>query len=166
MTVLTVAARRGLALVAALVLTGGLLAEPVAAAKSTNCHVKCQVVNVSSHRSFGTLQAAVDAASAGDTLRVKGTCVGSTTIAKDLAITGKSGRGYGPATLDGDHTGRVLTISEGVTAALTGLRITNGTATGGGGINNHGTLTLVRSVVTGNDRRRDLERGVAASEAS
>ena len=81
---------------------------------------------------------------------MKGTCVGSTTITKDLAITGKSNPGFGPAALDADHAGRVLTISAGVTVTLTGLTIASGTATTGRGIHSDGTLTLVDSVVAGN----------------
>jgi hypothetical protein len=93
-----------------------------------------------------TLQAAVDAASAGDTLRVKGTCVGSTTITKDLAITGKP-----KATLDANHAGRVLTMS-GAAVTLTGLTITNGTADWGAGIAILGLrpVSVIDSVISGN----------------
>ena len=64
---------------------------------------------------------------------------------------------YG-ATLDGNGAGSTLTISSGDVKVF-GLRITNGTGTDpcspdgcvvGGGIYNHGALTLVRSSVDGN----------------
>lgn len=151
MMVLPSAARRGVALAATLALAGALLAEPAAAAKPT----KCLLTDLTAHRSFAMLQAAVDAASPGDTLQVKGTCVGNATIAKDLTIIGQSNPGFGPATLDGKNAGRVLTISAGAMVALTGLTITNGTAAAGGGIYSDGILTLIRSSVTGNTAGSD-----------
>ena len=129
MTSLSGTSRRIAALGAALVLAATVFVTPVAAAKPT-CHVE----NVASHTSFRSLQAAVQAAPSGAELRVKGTCVGNTTIVKDLAIRGKSNGGFGPATLDGAGAGRVLTIQGGVTVTLDGLLVTNGNATFGGGI--------------------------------
>jgi hypothetical protein len=64
----------------------------------------CRVVNTSVHRAYPTLQDAVDASTtlSGNTLSVRGTCVGSTSIPdKDLTITGKSSPGFGQATLEG-----------------------------------------------------------------
>ena len=121
--------RRIAVLGAALVLAAMVFVTPVAAAKPT-CHVE----NVASHTSFRNLQAAVQAAPSGAELRVKGTCVGNTTIVKDVAIRGKSNGGFGPATLDGASAGRVLTIHRGVRVTLDGLIVTNGNATFGGGI--------------------------------
>src|SRR5438067_1212009 len=58
---------------------------------------------------YDTLQAAVDAASAGDTLKVGGTCYGDTTISKTLSIVG-----HGKATLNGANNatsqGSVVTV--------------------------------------------------------
>ncbi len=138
--------RRGAALGAALCVLGAVAVCPVAAASEPRCHV----VDLDAGASFKALQAAVNAATAGDTLRVQGTCVGSTVIAKDLAFVGKSNRGLGPATLDGGHAGRVLRIETGVTVMITGLTITNGAAAEGAGILNLGRLTLTTSRVTGN----------------
>ncbi len=121
--------RRIALLGAALVLAATVFVTPVAAAKPT-CHVE----NVASHISFRSLEAAVQAAPSGAELRVKGTCVGNTTIAKDVVIRGKSNGGFGPATLDGAGAGRVLTIQGGVTVTLDGLNVANGHATYGGGI--------------------------------
>ena len=151
MTVLSVAARRGLGLAAGVVLAGALLAAPVAAAKPTKCHI----VDVGTHRDFSTLQAAVDAAAPGATLRVKGTCVGTTTIIKDLAVTGESKPGVGTATLDGNGAGTVLTIAGGV-VSVTGLTITGGNATFGGGVAallldlGGPDVTVTRSMITHN----------------
>jgi nitrous oxidase accessory protein NosD len=114
----------------------------------------CLVVNAGQHTRYETLQSAVDAANAGDLLRVDGVCVGSTTIVKSLTIVG-----HAKATLDGADAGRVLTIGDyglattGVTVTMRDLVITHGfTQTHGGGIGLvHGTnLTLTRSTVIGN----------------
>jgi hypothetical protein len=109
----------------------------------------CLVVNLSGvGGSWSTLQAAQNAASAGDTLGVKGTCVGSTTISKNLTITGAST--LGRATLDGNNAGSVLTVNSGV-VTLNGLTITNGNGGAGGGIfNNGGALIVNNSSVNGN----------------
>ena len=153
MTSLSGTPRRNAVLGAALVLAATVFVTPVAAAKPT-CHVE----NVASHTSFRSLQAAVQAAPSGAELRVKGTCVGNTTIVKDLAIRGKSNGGFGPATLDGAGAGRVLTIHGGVTVTLDGLIVTNGNATFGGGIatvfdlGNPGlnVVTVINSVIRHN----------------
>jgi predicted outer membrane repeat protein len=122
---------------------------------------KCLVVGAGG--SFGTLQEAVDAASAGDTLKVKGTCYGDVSISKDLTIVGQSNPGFGPATLNGGNSatsqGAVVTVNTGFTVVITDVTITGGydtesslTDTGGegGGIVDHGLLTLNNSTVIGN----------------
>ena len=155
--------RRIAVLGAALVVAATVFVTPVAAAKPT-CHVE----NVASHTSFRSLQAAVQAAPSGAELRVKGTCVGNTTIVKDLAIRGKSNGGFGPATLDGASAGRVLTIHGGVTVTLDGLIVTNGNATFGGGIatvfdlDNPGlnVVTVIDSVIRDNSAT-DYGGGIA-----
>jgi hypothetical protein len=57
------------------------------------------------------LQTAQNAASAGDTLLVRGTCVGTTKISKDLTINGQGSGGtvqlYDSSTIGGNHTGFV-----------------------------------------------------------
>ena len=78
------------------------------------------------------LQEAVDAAAAGDVLTVKGTCVGNTTVSKDLTILGKNKK----ATLDGNGSGTVLTVVPTIvwpppdvpdlTVTVDSLTITNG----------------------------------------
>jgi hypothetical protein len=73
----------------------GLLGMPVlallvwapaaAAAKGSNC----LIANQASKSSYTSLQTAQNAASDGDTLLVRGTCVGTTKISKDLTINGQ-----------------------------------------------------------------------------
>jgi len=150
---LSVTVRGNLAIVVALVLACAMLAAPVAAAKPAKCHV----VNVGTGRVAATLQAAVDAAPAGASLRVKGTCVGSTLIAKDVAITGFANKAFGRPTLDGADAGRVLTVTGAATVTLRGLFITNGSADHGGGIATivdfrygRSVVTVIESVISGN----------------
>jgi hypothetical protein len=83
--------------------------------------------------SGGDLKAKIEAASSGDTILVKGTCVGNFMI-NDKSLTIK---GNPTATLDGDDVFRPLGITlSGQVVHLTGLKVTGGVATsvGGGGI--------------------------------
>jgi len=64
-----------------------------------------------------------------------------------LTITGPTGG----ITLDANHNSRILTISGGVTASLSGLTLSNGVAVHtGGGILNNGTLMLTSCTLSGN----------------
>jgi hypothetical protein len=101
---------------------------------------------------FGTVQAAVDAASPGARLVVSGTCRGSTVVAKNLTLAGST-FGVNRPVLSGGGTVRVLRIEPEATVALTDLIIRDGNAaagSGGGGIQNVGTLTATRVLVTRN----------------
>jgi len=120
---------------------------------------KCLVVNTTSGGAFDDLQAAVDAAGAGDMLKLKGTCHntarGGIRIGKNLAITGQSNNGFGPATVafafDGLARSAAVRIDAGANVTLTGLTITRGVGSfGGGGISVLGTLVLTDSVVSDN----------------
>jgi hypothetical protein len=98
------------------------------------------------------LQTAINAASSGATLLVKGTCAGHFSIPKNLTLSGSPS-----ATLNGQGTGRPLTISAGVTVTLNNLTITGGYLTaggppgaGGGIFSFNATLTLNNCVVTNN----------------
>ncbi len=53
-------------------------------------------------------------------------------------------------TIDAGGKSRVFVVDSGVTAALSGLSITGGSATAGGGLANHGTVTLADCTVSGN----------------
>ena len=111
----------------------------------------CLVSNERTELGSRSLQDGIDAAAPGDMLFVKGTCVGISTITKDLRLKGVSNPVFGDATLDGDALGSVLTVSGPVTVGINGLTISNGSATEGGGIFNwYGTVALGDSVVRGN----------------
>ena len=106
-------------------------------------------------RTFDSLQEAIDAAHPGDTLIVRGTCHGISTIGKSLTLVGNSDGHLAEPTLDGDRLGSVLTIDGRVTVAVKGLTIVDGKALafgrGGGGIaNRRGTLTVTGSTISGN----------------
>jgi hypothetical protein len=120
----------------------------------------CQVTNTRSGRSLGpgsgsVLQVAIDAARTGDTLRVRGVCIGEYTISKPLSLVGVTTDRA--ATLQG-RVGRTVVTTTGRPVSLTGLRITHRTTaatTGTGrGILNRGTLALSTSTVTGNGADR------------
>ncbi len=107
------------------------------------------ITDQETHASYTSLQAAEIAASPGDTLSATGTCTGTTSITKNLTITGG-------ATLDGDQEGSVLTIDYGVTVTISSLTITGGSADVGGGILNFGSVTVTGgSQITGNTARVD-----------
>jgi hypothetical protein len=137
---------RSLVLALATVALGTALLVPSASAVETQCGVR----NVRSGQSLGTLNQAVEAATAGDTLYVKGTCEGDTTLTKQLTIDGETPPNYGPPTLQGRPTEvqAVVRVLARVPVTITGLTITGGTSNGG--IFSEGSLTLANSTVTGN----------------
>jgi hypothetical protein len=111
---------------------------------------KCRILDHSRNAMNKSLQAAVDAAEAGATLDVRGTCRGTTTISKNLTINGEQVDGFTDPILDGNRRGSVLTIDAGVTVVLKSLTITAGIGLHGGGIYNAGELTIERSDITNN----------------
>jgi len=145
-----------------LVVSAWALTAPLAAARPaapaaplTAGRPTCLVTNPGGGGGYRTLQAAVDAASAGDTLKVKGTCVGTTTISKNLTVDGQANPGFGAPTLDGGGSGPVVTLR--ATVAINNLTIRNGDTVAApfpgdqaGGIFNDGTLTLTGVTVTAN----------------
>src|SRR5689334_22669216 len=120
----------------------GVVATPASAAA-------CRVTNGSA--AFGSLQAAVDAAAAGDRLMISGTCTGSTDVSKDLTLAG-SAPGPDRPVLSGGGTVRPLTIEPQATVTLTDVIIRNGSSGtgGGGGVQSVGSLKAIRVLVTGN----------------
>ncbi len=113
----------------------------------------CRVKDVDAGTVRRNFRKAVAAASPGDRLLLRGTCRGSTTIAKDLLVRGTRTKDSGPPTLDAKGDGRVLTIRRGATVVLQGLTITGGADREGGGIRNAGTLSLRDVVVRANRSR-------------
>ena len=61
-----------------------------------------------------------------------------------------SGPGASLVTVSGNNAVGVFSIASGVTATLTGLTISNGSASYGGGIDNAGTLTVISSTIDNN----------------
>lgn len=176
------------ATVAVVLLAGVLVVPAVSAAGRPSCLVSNERTGLGS----GSLQQGIDAAAPGDTLVVKGTCLGASSITKDLTIKGVSNRAFREATLDGEGLVRVLFVETGLTVTVADLTITNGfandgnggggllsratnltlkeskvagnTATvGGGGIENDSNLTIVNSTVSGN--AADLGGGILSSGA-
>jgi hypothetical protein len=128
---------------AAVALAAALVAPAAVAAPP--CHTK-NVGTDTEYKGPSSLADAIADASAGDTVRVWGTCHGNFVIAKDLTLQGKGGT----PTLDGDQAGRVLRISSGTTT-LRDLKITNGkTSSLGGGIYVGTAAVLDHVLVTGN----------------
>ena len=112
-----------------------------------------------------TLRAAIQEAGSGDTVEVPiGTYtlapgLGELTIDKDMTLTGEgSGDTILQAATQSDvANSRVLSVSDG-NVTVSGVTIRHGRATdptGGGGIRNSGTLTLVDSTVSGNNCTRE-----------
>jgi len=171
--------RRWITALIVLGMAGAGVATAAPAAVAAN--PSCLVVDTPSDQSYPSLQAAVNAAAAGDTLFVKGTCTGETDIRTSLTITGQSNGGTKTATLDAAGADEAIFIFGDITVTLNTLIITNaaisgilndglsvtlnnstvtGTATttppnprsSGGGIANYGdTVTLNNSSVTGNN---------------
>ena len=151
--------RRPLAFAVAFALVAGTVIVPGVGAAG---RPTCLVSNERTHLGSTTLQAGIDAARAGDTLIVKGTCVGSGldpyqnanfTIDRDLTLEGVSNKAFGQATLDGGLSGAVLWVRPHLTVTLIGLTITNGFTVNGsfGGLFNEGSaVALIDTTVTGN----------------
>lgn len=132
-------------------LTGGLVAGVVLAlAPAAEAAKPCSVTNRDTGVRYGSsLQLAIDEAAAGNTLQVRGRCVGTFAISVDLSLAGASKRGSPVVTLDGIGLGPVLIVNAS-TVTLTDLRITGAGAVAGI-LNYHGTLILSgSSTVSGN----------------
>jgi predicted outer membrane repeat protein len=147
--------RRMAAIVVLVVLAASAMAGSAAAAP----RARCLVTDLGADRTYGSLQAAVDAAAPGARIRVKGTCVGGTSIGKDLTIIGFANPAFGRPTLDGAGAGRVVGISGSAVVTLRNLLITGGNADVGGGIATivpvplpfaRPTVTIIDSVISGN----------------
>jgi fibronectin-binding autotransporter adhesin len=75
---------------------------------------------------------------------------GTLNLANTTTPVAIAGAGSGLVTLSGGGAVGVLTVQPGVTATLTGLTITDGSAAFGGAINNSGNLTLNDDTLSGN----------------
>lgn len=136
------------ALVAAMV---GMSGPPASAARTG-----CQVRNLTTRTNYGDhLQSAIDAAANGDTIRIKGVCIGNFAVpgagsVTRLSLVGQPGAKVRSA-IDGNNSGTVLTVdfvTSVVHLTIKNLRITGGSQ---GGIFSLGNITLDgRSLVTAN----------------
>ncbi len=142
---------RPVALAATLLVTVALVVVPAGGAGALTT---CRVINrtVVPHELYYSLQTAVDAATAGDVLRLKGQCYGHTDIDRDLTINGRHTTLFGTPTLTGYDSVQVLSVEAGVTVTIRRLTIRDGNTPGdtGAGIGNDGVLTLKGVVVRGN----------------
>lgn len=139
----------------------GVVASPAAGAATPPCRVK----NATQGTSFATtgglaLTRALARADAGDRLDIRGKCVGSFTIGKNLDLYGNPNKNDATV-LDGGRAGRVVLVQPWATARMTDLIVTRGFTSagsgGGGGIQNSGVLTLIRMFVS--DNHSDLSGG-------
>ena len=96
---------------------------------------------------------------AGDTILVaSGTYTGTgdevLLLDQDVTLSGGWDPSFstqsGSSTIDGEHTRRGMTVNNGMPAVVEHLAIQDGFSDYGGGINNHGILTLTNSTVNGN----------------
>jgi hypothetical protein len=104
---------------------------------------------------FTSIQAAINAASAGATITIcKGTYEENVTISRNLTLAADQGE---DVELEGTGRGSVVTVPAGVTAFIQGLVITGGNGSPddrgfrrGGGILNSGTLTVTNCDIQNN----------------
>jgi hypothetical protein len=132
----------GLAFGAVAVVTFGAVGAVVSSAVASTVSVHC------TSQSPAPLQDAINAAPAGSTVKVSGTCHGNFTVAKSITIEGSS-----KATLTGDADGsRTLTITGKPLVRLEALTVSSGQANRGGGIASMtgASLTLDRVTMNGN----------------
>jgi hypothetical protein len=133
-------------LVAAVLVLGPVSSMATAATKT--CGVRNTTLGKSYRASAGTgLQVAIDAARPGDTIAVRGRCVGNYSIGTSLTLVGRATSSYPTATLDGGRTGTVVRVT-GADVTLDGLLITNGSA--GGVTNSAGTVRVIGGTISGN----------------
>lgn len=129
-----------------------LVIAAVAAGTTAAGRPTCLVSNERTGVGFRSMQDAVDAASPGDTLVIKGTCDSEDSIVlitKSLRLEGASNPAFGTATVTANFD--VLVILGDVTVVVDRLTIHAGVAefSGGGIYTDFGTVTLNRSTVTG-----------------
>jgi len=130
------------------VLVGLLLADPAMAGAATGCRVVDTRDGAVHHR----LQRAINHAVSGDTLLVRGTCVGSfSVIDKNLTLRGVPSDGSARATLDGGGAGSVLFLAGG-SQVLENLVVQNGFAHQGARIENDGSIVTLKHTIVRDNR--------------
>ncbi len=98
---------------------------------------------------FCNINDALLVAQSGDTIHIApGTYVENLVLGQDVNLIGTGGA---PVTIvDGNQAGSVVTVQSSAVADITGLTLTNGKGSNGGGINGMGMVTLTSSTVSGN----------------
>jgi hypothetical protein len=125
--------------------TVGSVGPAAAASTGTRCQVRDATAGTGFASADGAaLTDAIAAAAAGDRLVVAGTCTGTYTVVKDLTIAGRY-PGARRAVLDGGG-GTVLDVELEARVRLTDLVLTHGSE----GLVNFGTVTAIRTAITGN----------------
>jgi predicted outer membrane repeat protein len=116
----------------------------------------------------GSLRQAIMDTPAGGTVDFQPGLSGTITLTSTLGVTKDltiAGPGQAVITVDGNHSGNVFSIALGSTVTISGLTIANGELAGfnelGGGIYNHGTLTLDAVAVRNNSVSSSTMVGVA-----
>jgi predicted outer membrane repeat protein len=103
---------------------------------------------------IGSLRYAINHAPGGTTINFAPSALGTITLIHgELGINTNleiDGPGAGDLTIDGSNVNRIFTVSSGATAVIEGLTIAHGSAYGGGGINNLGTLTVINVTLSSN----------------
>ena len=101
---------------------------------------------------LSTIQSQVDSAKPGDTIYIPaGTYKENVHIDKSLTIIGA---GAGNTIVDGNQAGSVFTMgatNSNIAVTLSGMTIQNGNVYEGGGIENHGALTIGDCIISGNN---------------
>jgi hypothetical protein len=119
-----------------------------------------------------TIQGAIDAASAGDTVVVAPGTYHEHVDFKGKAIEVRSSGGPSSTTIDGDNTSHVVRFhsGEGRASILRGFTITHGlaavTIVGGGVSIENASPTIVGNIVTGNDAGTHAGGGIGVAEGS
>jgi predicted outer membrane repeat protein len=125
--------------------------------------VPSTVTNLNDYDS-GSLRDAIATTPAGGTVDFQPGLSGTITltsgellIAKDLTIAGP---GAGVITVSGNHAGRVFDVAASFVVALSGLTVSDGGVTDGGGILNRGTLDVRDCVLSDNSANSGAGGGV------
>ena len=95
-----------------------------------------------------TIQTAIDAVDNYGAVHVaNGTYKEHLTINKNVNLIGESQEG---TIIDGNNTGRPITINPDIKVTISKFTVKNGNSTVGGGINNNGNLTITETTITEN----------------
>lgn len=133
-----------------------------------------RIVTTTADSGAGSLRAALAAATSGDIIGFAPNVTGVITLTSGELSVSKSviisGPGSALLAVNGNAAGRVFHITNGVTAVISGLGITNGNAgsgnAGGGIYNDHSTLTVSNCVVSGNTAPGTFGGGIYNNGAS